>query len=117
MFAENVVGVVVDDIDSCADFDPFPCRADDERGFAAFGDRENNVFCRDAQIADLFFAELSEVFETLDRLNERKIASSHDAECAFFQFLRGWRAFQASRPLVLPEIAPDRNQLDAESPG
>jgi len=44
MGAEDVVGIVVDEVHLRAGFDPFPRGADDERRLAAFGDGEDRVW-------------------------------------------------------------------------
>ena len=115
--AEDVVGVVVDEVDLRAGVDALPGRADDKRRLAALGDGEDHVAGRHAEIANLLPAERGEVLEPLDRLDEREVAAGHHAERAVFPRLGGRRARKAAGPLALPEVAPDRHELDAEAAG
>ena len=87
MLAENVVGIVIDEVNFRADLHTFPRRADDERSLAAFGDGEDHVFAAHAQIADLFFSKRGKVFKAFHGFDQRKIAAGHDAERAVFPIL------------------------------
>ena len=117
MLAQDVVGVVIDEIDFRAGLKPLPRRADDEGGFAAFSDRKDHVAGPYTQIRNLLPAELGEVLEPFHGLDEGKVAAGHHAQRAMLELLRRGRAFQAARALLLPEIAPDGHKLDAQAPG
>src|SRR5262249_35786611 len=89
VLAEDIVGIVVNEVDFCADIDAFPGRADDEGSFAALGNGEDNVFGGNSKITDLFLAELSKVLKAFNGFNESEVATGHDAEGAMFEVFRG----------------------------
>ncbi len=53
MLAQNIVGIVVNEINLRAGLDALPGRSNDKGRLAAFGDREDHVFGRNAQVGDL----------------------------------------------------------------
>jgi hypothetical protein len=99
VLAQNVVGIIIDEIDLRAGLDACPGRSDDKGRLAALGNGKDHVFGRHAQVIDLFFTESGEILKAFNGLDEREIAAGHDAECAVFKILR--------RVLPLPKITPD----------
>jgi len=117
MLAQDLIRVVIDKIDLGPHLHPLPGGADHKRRLAAFGDGKNRVPGRNPQVANLLLAELREILESLHRFDEREVSARHHAERAVLELLRRRLALQAARALLLPEIAPDGNQLNAQPPG
>ena len=113
---QDVVRVVVDEEDARARLHALPRSADDEGGLAALGDGEDHVVLREAQVGDLPPAERREVLEALDRLDQRVVAACHHAARAVFPRV-GRGRHPPLRASVLPERAPDRIELDAQTAG
>ena len=88
MLAKHLIGVVIDVIDLRSGFYSFPGRADHERSFPSFRNREHDILGRHSKVLDLLFAKLSKVFETFDCFNEREIAAGHNAQGAALELFR-----------------------------
>ncbi len=117
MLNEDLIGIVVDEVDLGPDLDALPRRPDHKRGLAALGDREDHIPRRHAQVADLALAELGEVLEALDGLDQREVAPGHYAEGAVLHRVGQSDIFRPRRTLSLPEVSPDRDELDREAAG
>jgi len=60
--------------------------------------------------------EFGKILKTFDGFNESKITSGHNTNCPVLEFLGRRRAWETARALPLPEVAPDRNELNAQPP-